>query len=157
MVGSTQGVQQGCNLGPLCYSAGSLMILKEFRANPPVLEARAVSFIDDIAVILPLELSLGMVPIGKVTEQLQERLGVEGISLNPRKPQALLEDGVGPEHVTGEQRVVMDSTGLTMVRQGTRFVGVPVGVEQFKRDFVQKAVNGEPTELVRALVPMEDA
>ncbi|CAN0398019.1 unnamed protein product, partial [Ascophyllum nodosum] len=30
------GVQQGCNLGPLCYSAGSLKILKEFRANPPV-------------------------------------------------------------------------------------------------------------------------
>ena len=27
----------------------------------------------------------------------------------------------------------------------------------FKRDFLQEAVNGEPSELVRALVPMEDA
>ena len=36
-------------------------------------------------------------------------------------------------------------------------MGVPVGIEQFQRDFLQEAVNGEPAELVRALVPMEDA
>ena len=29
--------------------------------------------------------------------------------------------------------------------------------EQFQRDFLQKAVNGEPAELVRVLVPTEDA
>ena len=40
---------------------------------------------------------------------------------------------------------------------GMRFVGVPVGTEQFQRDFLQEEVNGEPAELVRALVPMEDA
>ena len=55
VVESARGVQQGCNLGPLCYSAGSLKILKEFKANPPVPGARAVSFIDDITVILPPE------------------------------------------------------------------------------------------------------
>ena len=157
MVESVRGVQQGCNPGPLRYSAGSLKILKEFRANPPVPRARAVSFIDDITVILPPELSLDMAAIGKVTEWLQERLGVEGISLNRRKSQALLADGVGPEQPTEEQRVAMDTTGLTVVRQGMRVVGVPVGTEQFQRDFLQKTVNGEPTELVRALVPMEDA
>ena len=51
----------------------------------------------------------------------------------------------------------MDTTGLTVVRQGVRVVGVPVGTEQFQRDFLQEAVNGEPAELVRALVSMEDA
>ena len=51
----------------------------------------------------------------------------------------------------------MDTTGLTVVRQGMRVVGVPVGTEQFQRDFLQEAVNGEPAKLVRALVPMEDA
>ena len=56
VVESARGVQQGCNLGPLCYSADSLKILKEFRVNPPVPGARAVSFIDDITVILPPEL-----------------------------------------------------------------------------------------------------
>ena len=82
MVESARGVQQGCNLGPLCYSAGSLKILKEFRSNSPVLGARAVSFIDDITVILPPELSLDTAAIGEVTEWLQERLGVEDISPN---------------------------------------------------------------------------
>ena len=68
MVESTRGVQQGYNLGHLCYSAGSLKILKKFRINPPVTEARAVSFIDDIKVILPPELSLDMAVTGKITE-----------------------------------------------------------------------------------------
>ena len=63
VVESARGVQQEYNLGPLCYSTGSLNILKEFRANPPVPGARAVWFIDDITVILPPELSLGMTPI----------------------------------------------------------------------------------------------
>ena len=48
VIESARGVQQGCNLSSLCYSAGSLKILKKFRANPPVPGARVVSFIDDI-------------------------------------------------------------------------------------------------------------
>ena len=59
---SARGVQQGCNLGSLRYSAGSLKILKEFRANPPVPGARAVPFIHDITAILPPELILDMQP-----------------------------------------------------------------------------------------------
>ena len=51
----------------------------------------------------------------------------------------------------------MDTTELTVVRQGMRVVGVPVGTEQFERDFLQEAFRGEPAELVRVLVPMEDA
>ena len=129
MVRSPRGVHQGCNLGRLCYSASSLKTLKEYRANQPMPGARAVSFMDDIMVILPPELSLDMAAIGKVTEWLQERLGVEGIPLNKRKSQALLADGVGPEHLTKEQRVEMDNTGLTVVRQGMRVVEVPVGTE----------------------------
>ena len=119
--------------------------------------ARAVSFIDDITVILPPELSLDMAAIGKVMERLQERMRAEGISLNRRKSQALLAYGVRPEQLTEEQRVAMDTTELTVVRQGMRVVGVLVGTEQFQRDFLQEAVNGEPAELVRALVAMEDA
>ena len=33
-------------------------------------------------------------------------------------------------------------------------MGIPVGTEQFQRDFLQEAGNGESAELVRALVPM---
>ena len=99
-----RGVQQGCNLGPLCYSSGSLKILKEFRANPPVPGARVISFIDDITANLPPELSLDTAAIATVTEWLEERPGVEGISLNCRKSQALLPKGAGAEHLTEEQR-----------------------------------------------------
>ena len=116
-----------------------------------------VSFIDDITVILPPELSLDMAAIGTVTEWLQERLGVEGISLNRKKSQALLANGVLPNDLTDEQRLAMDSIGLTVVGEGLRVVGVPVGTEKFKRDFVKETVNGKTAELVRALVPMDDA
>ena len=120
-------------------------------------EARSVSFVDDIAVILPPELSLNMAAIGKVTKWLQERLRVEGISLNRRKSQALQADGVGPDHPTEKKRTAMDNTGLTVVRQGMRVAGVPIETEQFKCDFLKEVVNEEPAELVKALVPMKDA
>ena len=154
VVESTRGVQQGCNLGPLYYSAGSLKIRKEFRANPPVPGAKAVSFIDDITVILPSKLSLDMAAIEKVTEWLQERLGVEGVPLSRRKSHDLLADGVEPEHLTVEQQMTMDNTGLTVVRQGIRAVGVPIGTEQFNQAlFFTEVINGEPAELMRVLVP----
>ena len=51
----------------------------------------------------------------------------------------------------------MDTPGLTVVRQGIRVVGVPVGTKQFQRDFLQEVADGEPAELMRALVPMEDS
>ena len=101
VVESARRVQQRCNLGPLCYNGGCLKILKHFRSNISVPEARAVSFIDDITFILPRELPLDIVATWNVTEWLQERLGVEGISLNRRKSHALLADGVGPEHDNG--------------------------------------------------------
>ena len=66
VVESARGVRQGCNLGPIYYSAGSLKILKEFKANPPVPRARAVSFIDGITVILPPELSPDVAAKGKI-------------------------------------------------------------------------------------------
>ena len=119
--------------------------------------ARAVSFIDDTTIILPQKRSLDMAAIGKIIGWLQERLGVEGVSLNRRKSQALLADGVGQDHLTEEQRMAMDKTGLVVVRQGMRDVRVPVATEQFNRGFLDEAVKGEPAELVRALVPMKDA
>ena len=118
--------------------------------------ARAVSFINDTTVILPPELSLDMEAITTVTEWLQGRLRVEGISLKRSISQTLLADGVWPKHLTGEKRTTTDDTDLTVVQQGMRVVGVPNGTENFKRDFLQDVVNGEPDELVRALVPRDD-
>ena len=38
-----------------------------------------------------------------------------------------------------------------------RVVGVPVRTEQFKRNFLQETINVESAELVRALVPVDNA
>ena len=54
-------------MGPLCSSAGSLKILNEFRTDPRVPGTRAVSFFDDITVILPL-LFLDVAAMAKVAE-----------------------------------------------------------------------------------------
>ena len=69
--------------------------------------------------------------------------GVEGISINRRKLQPLLANGIGPEHLTEEQRRAIGSTGLKVIRQGMSVVGVPVGAKGFKRNFLQEVVNGE--------------
>ena len=47
--------------------------------------------------------------------------------MNPKKPQALPADGVGPENLTEEQRMAMDDAGFTVSRQGMGVVGVLVG------------------------------
>ena len=57
-------------------------------------QARVALFINGITVILTLEPSLGMPARAKVTEWLQERPREEGISLNDRKSDAVLADGV---------------------------------------------------------------
>ena len=51
----------------------------------------------------------------------------------------------------------MDDTRLTVVRHRIRVVGVSVGIGYFERDFLEEVVNEGPTELVWALVPIEDA
>lgn len=66
VIESVRSVQQGCNHGPLCFSAGALKMLKEFKSQPLVLGASVVSFIDDITFILLTEHSLDMAPIGTV-------------------------------------------------------------------------------------------
>ena len=52
--------------------------------------------------------------------------------------------------------MAMDSTGLTAVRQEMILVRIPIQTDQFKRDILQEVVSGEPAELVRVVVPIED-
>lgn len=58
--------------------------------------------------------------------------------------------------LTEGQRQGVDSTGLTVIKQGMK-VGVPVGTDQSKRDFAKESVNRESAELVRASVSIDDA
>lgn len=53
MVSSSMRVQQGCNLGPLCYSAGALEMLRAFRDDAPVDDVQIPAYTDDVVVLLP--------------------------------------------------------------------------------------------------------
>lgn len=55
---------------------------------------------------------------------------MEGITLNRRKPEALLTNGILPEHLMEEQHTAIDSVGLTAIRQGMQVIRVLVGTEQ---------------------------
>ena len=152
MVGSAWGVKQGFNVCPFCFSAGSLKILEEVRTNPPMPERRSISFITNITVNLPPMLSIYIAAIVKVDKWLQERLGVESVALSRNKPQDLLADGVGPEHLTEDRCVAMNGD------EWRRPHGGPTGDDDSRSTswnrpvqtgFLERVVNGKPVELVR--------
>lgn len=70
-------------------------------------------------------------------EWLQNKVGVEGISLNRKKSQAPLASGVLPHDLTEKQPLAVDSR-LTVVGQGMGVVRVTMGTEQVKWDFVDR-------------------
>ena len=147
MFESVRGVQQGCNLGPLCYSAGALKILKEFRSKPPVPGARAVSFIDDITVILPPELSLDMSAIEN-SHRMATRAARGRMNLaEPKQVTCAFGEWSRTRRPDGEQQIAVDRTRLTVVGRGMRVVGVPVGTEQFKRIFCMRQLMENPPSL----------
>ena len=51
----------------------------------------------------------------------------------------------------------MDNAELTVVRQGMRVVGDPVGTEQFKCDFVKKGKRGARQQKAATVLPNHTA
>lgn len=75
---------------------------------------------------------------GIVSEGRKKTMGIDGEWNHTR------------ENLTEEQRIAVDSAGLSGREMRVR--GVRVGTEQFKRNILREVVNGEPVEIVRALV-----
>ena len=63
----------------------------------------------------------------------------------------------GTEYRAEKQRTAVDDTEFTVVRQGMRVVWVPGETKKIKWGLLREVVSIEPVELVRAIVPMEDA
>ena len=158
MVESALGVQQGCNLGPICYSAGSLMILKEFKANPPVGARSESGFVH--------RQQHGNSTTGTFSRygSYRESYGMAAGTPGDRRHLAEPKEIAGPASrwswARPTDRRAASDNGYHRAHggpTGVRVVGVPVGTELFQRDFLQEAVNGGPADLVRVLAPMEDA
>ena len=67
VIASRSGVQQGCAIGPLCFSAGSLPILRAFQERPPVEGTQLMPFIEDLVVVIPPERATNADTVEKVT------------------------------------------------------------------------------------------
>ena len=157
VIESHRGVQQGCALGPLCYSAGSLQLLKDFRDDPPVEGALMMAYIDDLVILLPPEHATSAQAIARVTTWLQKRLEPLGVELNRSKSHVLLPQGTSVATWSEEDQTVLSRTQLTVASEGVKVVGVPVGHPEYVKAQVGRVVHGEPAELCYHLAQMEDA
>lgn len=104
---------------------------KKFQTNPPVPRARALAFIDDIAVIFSPESARDTTVIAKVTSRPQERLALEEIQLIHIKSQALMAGSVALDDFSKIQYEDMEATQLAVVGSGIRMKGAPIGTEAF--------------------------
>ena len=157
VVASCSGVQQGCTLGPLCFSAGSLPILRAFEERPPVEGAQLMAFIDDLVVVCPPERAADADAVEKVTTWMQDQLEPCGIQLNREKTKMLPPQGTKPQDLPEPTRTMLRRTGISVAPDGMRVVGVPVRSAEYQRQQALEAMRGEPTELLRSLAQMEDS
>ena len=126
-VPSSTGVQQGCTLGPVCYSAGAADMLRAFREDPPVADAQILSYVDDVVVLLPPAEDQNPRAVEAVTLWLQQRMEPLGIHLNCNKSQVLFPPGNCIHQWPADDRAVLERTQLTVASSGVKIVGVPVG------------------------------
>ena len=156
IVSSSTGVQQGCTLGPVSFSAGTLGMLREFRDNPPVADAQILSYIDDVVVILPATQAQNPRAVEAVATWLQQRMEPLGITLNLRKSQALFPAGTCVDQWQEDDKEILERTRLTVAPQGLKIVGIPVGAETYIKEEVRATTMEEPASLLRELTQLDD-
>ncbi|CAN0375941.1 unnamed protein product, partial [Laminaria digitata] len=154
---SSTGVQQGCNLGPLCYSAGLMPLLRAFKANPPVVGAQIMAFIDDLVVTLPASHATDPAAAEAVTTWLQAHMQTLGVELNAKKSTILFPSGTDVTGWPEIDRKTLERTQLRIAEAGMRIVGVPVGGPDYIRQAAHDIACGEPAALLKELACLEDA
>ncbi|CAN0211098.1 unnamed protein product [Scytosiphon promiscuus] len=85
---------------------------------------------------------------------LESELAGIDISINRAKSEALPPPGNAP---ADEQRCLLDGVGLQTANEGMTVVGVPIGTDEFVRNFAMKVDNeGRAEKLARMLTRMPD-
>lgn len=77
------------------------------------------------------------------------------MQLNRSQLQALLVGDIILDDLSNTHREELAATQLKVVGSGMRTVGVPVGTETFQWQSETEAMQGDPAELLRCLVPIE--
>ena len=146
----TSGVQQGDGMGPPLFCLTLVPILTEMRERYQDLGVNVQAYMDDITLHLQDVTTETMQAMTDLVHELAE----VGIVVNRRKSSALPP----PEHVvTDEQRRLMGEAGLPIAEEGITVVGVPIGRDDYVKEFAMKVVTeGGAEKLARMLPHMSD-
>ncbi|CAB1112857.1 unnamed protein product [Ectocarpus sp. CCAP 1310/34] len=130
--------------------------MKEFNNKPPVPGVKLIGYVDDLQAHLPPGLARNMQAISTVTNWIQERLSQKGIELSLPKSKVLFPEGLCMSSLTNDEQQQLTKIGLSVAEGGMPVVGIPVGTEEFQRNFVSKIARGDPAELILRLATLDD-
>ncbi|CAB1119293.1 unnamed protein product [Ectocarpus sp. CCAP 1310/34] len=91
-----------------------------------------------------------------VTNWIQERFSQKGIELSLPKSKVLFPEGLCMSSLTNDEQQQLTKIGLSVAEGGMPVVGIPVGTEEFQRNFVSKIARGDPAELILRLATLDD-
>lgn len=104
VVYSARGIQQGCKVGLLGYSAALMPLMNKFKASPPVPDVHMSAFVDGIAVLLPPALAHDLSAVVAITERLESELEPAGVILNRHTFKVRVAEGRHADVLTASQR-----------------------------------------------------
>ncbi|CAN0508788.1 unnamed protein product, partial [Scytosiphon promiscuus] len=146
----TSGVQQGDGMGPPLFSLILVPIVLKLQEKYEPLGVSFKAYMDDITLHLKV---LTEESVQAMTDLVSE-LDKVGIVVNSAKISALPPPG---HVITEEQRRLLEGVGLTVAGEGITVVGVPIGTDDYVKEFAMKVIaEGGADKLARILPRMSD-
>ncbi|CAN0073337.1 unnamed protein product, partial [Phaeothamnion confervicola] len=134
IIRSARDLEQGDALGPIFFSLGILAATRVFRASAAADGCALVGFLNDLVLATGLpdsaELSLALVA---AVQRLRADPSRVGLTLNMTKSAALCSGDAGARRFSPGTTIGLTAPGVPGAPVGIRFVGVPIGTEEFVR------------------------
>ncbi|CAN0303380.1 unnamed protein product, partial [Ectocarpus fasciculatus] len=127
------GVQQGDGMGPPLFCLILIPIIDKLRRKYEPLGVTLKAYMDDITLHLR---DITPDTVQAMTDLVQE-LAEVGIIVNRAKRLALPPREREP---TEEQRGLLDGVGITTATEGITVVGVPIGTDDYVKEFAMKVI-----------------
>ncbi|CAN0281774.1 unnamed protein product, partial [Scytosiphon promiscuus] len=129
----TSGVQQGDGMGPPLFSLILVPIVLKLKEKYELFEVSFKAYMNDITLHLEV---LTEESVQGMTDLVSELDKVD-IVVNRAKSSALLPPG---HVITEEQRRLLERVGLTVAGEGITVVGVPIGTDDYVKEFAMKVI-----------------
>ena len=142
----TSGVQQGDGMGPPLFSLILIPIILKLQEKYKPLGVAFKAYMDDITLHLQ---DLTEETIQAMTDLVNE-LAAVGIVVNRAKSLALPPPG---HVITEEQTRLLDGVGLTVAGEGITVVGVPIGTDEYIKEFAMKVITDGGADKLAKMVP----